>query len=141
MAPRVVLDTNVLVSAVRSRRGASFRVLQLVGLGKFEICISVPLVLEYESALKKVPVNLRPGMAEIDAIIDYLCMVGERHKIYYLWRPHLRDAKDDMVLELAVTAQSDAIITYNKHHFLGANRFGLSVISPRELLDRIGDLS
>jgi putative PIN family toxin of toxin-antitoxin system len=141
MAPRVVLDTNVLVSAVRSRRRASFRVLQLVGLGKFEICISVPLVLEYESALKKVPVNLRPGMAEIDAIIDYLCMVGERHKIYYLWRPHLRDAKDDMVLELAVTAQSDAIITYNKHHFLGANRFGLSVISPRELLDRIGDLS
>jgi predicted nucleic acid-binding protein len=80
-------------------------------------------------------------MAEIDTIIDYLCMVGERHKIYYLWRPHLRDAKDDMVLELAVTARSDAIITYNKQHFLGAKRFGLSVISPRELLDRIGELT
>jgi putative PIN family toxin of toxin-antitoxin system len=141
MKPRVVLDTNILVSAMRFQRGASFKVLQLVGLGKFEICISVPLVLEYESALKKIPPSHRPGMSEIDAIIDYLCMVGEKHKIYYLWRPYLRDVKDDMVLELAVTARSDAIITYNRHHFLGVKRFGLSVISPRELLDRIGELS
>ena len=94
--------------------------------------------------LKKDPgLAYGPGIAEIDAIIGYLVgMVGARHNdLLRLWRPHLRDAKDDMVLELAVTARSDAIITYNKHHFLGAKRFGLSVISLRELLERIGELS
>ncbi len=141
MKPHIVLDTNILVSGSRSRNGASFRVLQLVGTGKFQICISVPLVLEYEAALKKIPPSLRLGMSDIDAIIDYFCMVSEKYKIYYLWRPQLRDAKDDMVLELAVAAKADAIVTYNRDHFLGVKRFGLSVISPRELLIEIGEIS
>ena len=47
----VVLDTNVLEAAFRSRRGASFAVLSLVGTGCFEIAVSVPLVLEYEEVL------------------------------------------------------------------------------------------
>ncbi|HAS50295.1 MAG TPA: DNA-binding protein, partial [Gammaproteobacteria bacterium] len=84
--PLIVLDTNVLVAALRSRSGASYRVLSQVGQNLFTIAISVPLVMEYEDVLT------RPGMVPIsrsavDAVLDYLCVVGQRQRIFYLWRP------------------------------------------------------
>src|SRR4030042_3811512 len=104
MAPRVVVDTNVLVSALRSQRGASFRLLSRVDSGSFQICVSVPLILEYEAAAKRL---CRPGglsRRTVDTIVDYPCRVGTNQRAYYLWRPVLRDLNDDMVLEVAVAA-------------------------------------
>jgi len=66
--------------------------------------------------------------------------VGQRFKIYYLWRPFLSDPKDDMVLELAVTSNADSIVTCNKADFKGADQFGLELITPKELLKQIGEL-
>jgi len=140
MVPKVVMDTNVLVAALRSQKGASFRMLSLVDSGKFTLCLSVPMVLEYEAAAKKQAPTTGLRAADIDAIIDYLCLVGQHFKIYYLWRPFLSDPKDDMVLELAVTSNADSIVTYNKAHFKGAGKFGLQLITPRELLKQIGEL-
>lgn len=71
--PRVVLDTNVLVAGLRSRRGASFRLLSEVGRGKFEIALSVPLVLEYEDALLRHAAVTGLSTADVDAVLDYLC--------------------------------------------------------------------
>lgn len=73
-------------------------------------------------------------------MVDGLCTLAHHHKIYFLWRPYLRDAKDEMILELAVTAVCDYIITYNKRDFEGAQRFGIEVVTPREFLERIGEL-
>jgi putative PIN family toxin of toxin-antitoxin system len=140
MPIRIVLDTNVLVGALRSRKGASFKVLSLVDSGKFTLCLSVPLVLEYEAASKKQAKATGLSTADIDSIIDYLCLVGEHFKVYYLWRPFLRDAKDDMVLELAVTSNAESIVTYNRVDFKGANQFGIKVITPKALLLQIGAL-
>jgi putative PIN family toxin of toxin-antitoxin system len=126
MGPRIVLDTNVLVSGLRSRNGASFRILSLIGSGRSSVCLSVPLVLEHEAAARRqVKVSGLSATAVRD-IIDYICKAGQHFKIYYLWRPLLRDPKDDMVLELAVSSNADAILTYNKAHFGAAKQFGIT---------------
>ena len=132
------MDTNVLVSALRSQQGASHKFLRLVGQEKFQICVSVPLVLEYESAAKRLIGSTPLSGKIIDDILDYLCKVAVHGQIYYLWRPFLPDPKDDMVMELAVSAGCDFIITFNKKDFKGVEKFGLKTLTPQEFLERIG---
>lgn len=136
-APLVILDTNVLVAATRSRHGASFALLSRVGGKDFRIAVSVPLVLEYEYALLNHREESGLSEADIGAILDYLCSTAHRQEIFFLWRPSLRDPKDDMVLELAVAAEADAIVTHNKRDFAGASDFGVEVLTPPELLQRL----
>jgi putative PIN family toxin of toxin-antitoxin system len=136
--PPIVLDTNVLVAALRSRRGSSYRLLSLVDAGYFEINVSVPLVLEYEDVLSRP--ELRLSAEDARDVVDYLCTIGNRHQIHFLWRPHLDDPKDDMVLELAVTAGCHYIVTFNERDFRDIERFGLQTIRPSEFLRIIGVL-
>lgn len=138
--PFVVLDTNVVVSALRSQRGCAFRVLEAVGCGVFDIAISVPLVLEYESALiaQRLPTITE---SDVRTALDYLCSVGHQQQIFFLWRPVLTDPNDDMVLELAVAAQCVAVVTYNLRDFRGTERFGVAVWTPADLLRKVGLLS
>lgn len=138
-APHVVLDTNVLVAGLRSRRGAAYKVLSLVGQNQFQTHVSVPLVFEYEDALARHRSSLLGSDEVVEAILDYHCDVGERHQIFFLWRPLLRDPKDDLILELAVKARCDFIVTYNRRDFAGCERFGLGAITPAELLEYLGD--
>lgn len=138
--PQIVIDTNVIVSALRSQFGASYKLLMLLESNKFEIHLSVPLVLEYEEAAKRqTGKDLRAS--DVDDILDYLCMIAVLHEIYFLWRPFLSDPQDDMVLELAVAAQCKIIVTYNKQDFRGVEQFGIRVLTPREFLQEIGALS
>jgi putative PIN family toxin of toxin-antitoxin system len=132
---RVVLDTNVLVSAFRSREGVAFRLVSLLREGRFEISVSVPLVLEYEDVLHRAT-DL--GEEEILAVVRYLCSVAYRQAIFFLWRPSLPDPKDDMVLELAVASRARYIVTFNERHFAAAERFGIQVVTPKAFLDVIG---
>jgi putative PIN family toxin of toxin-antitoxin system len=138
--PQIVVDTNVFVAALRSSRGASHRLLRLIDRGKFEINISVPLVLEYEDAGKRVAEEVGLGDEDIEDIVDYICKVANHHKVYYLWRPFLRDPKDDMVLELAVSGGCEVIVTYNVRDFEGVEAFGLKVMTAKEFLEQIGEL-
>jgi putative PIN family toxin of toxin-antitoxin system len=138
---KIVIDTNVFVAALMSRRGASFRLIELVGTGRFEISVSVPLVLEYEDAAKRwVGSRIALSEAEIDDVIDYMCAVAEHHKVYFLWRPIVKDPEDDMVLELAVGAQCSFIVTYNVKDFEGMELFGIEAITPKTFLEKIGAL-
>jgi putative PIN family toxin of toxin-antitoxin system len=141
MKPRIVIDTNVLISGLRSRNGASFKLLTLLGLDRFVVSVSVPLVLEYEETSKFFSRKFRLSHKDIDDIIDYLCSISEHRKIHFLWRPVLRDPSDDMVLELAVESESKYILTYNKKDFRGAEKFGIDVVTPKEFLIQIGELS
>ena len=135
----VVLDTNVFISALRSKRGASHQVLRLVGKGKFEIELSVPLVLEYEATAKRQSRQLGLSHADIDNILDFVCRVGRHHAIHFLWRPQLRDPGDDMVLELAVEAEAEFIVTFNIRDFSGTQDFGVRAIRPQTLLEMVGE--
>lgn len=138
--PQVVLDTNVIVSGLRSRRGTAFRLLTLVGTGKFDIHLSVPLVLEYQEVLSRELSNLYVTATDIEQLIEFHCLVAKRHKIFFLWRPYLPDPKDDMVLELAVKAGCDSVVTYNTRDFVGIERFGIRTVTPTEFLQSIGAL-
>jgi predicted nucleic acid-binding protein len=133
----VGLDTNVLVTAIRSRRGASFEILSRVGTGGFDIAVSVPLVLEYEDALLRHIPETSLDETDVRDMIDYLCTAAVRQEIFFLWRPFLKDPGDDLVLEVAVAADCDVIVTYNLRDFAGIERFGLRALSPGTFLDEL----
>lgn len=135
------MDTCVLVPALRSRRGASHRLLRLIDSGKFEVSLSVPLLLEYEEVCKRLVGTIPLTESDIDAVLDYFCHVAHHQTVFYLWRPFLKDPEDDMVLELAVAADCQVIVTYNVRDFRGAERFGIRVLTPQEFLREIGELS
>ena len=131
---RVVLDSNVLVAALRSRNGASFRLLRLLRESRFEVALSVPLAFQYEAVLVRHAKELGLAKKEAVGLVDYFCQVAHRQEIHFLWRPTLRDPGDEFVLELAVAAECKVIVTHNTKDFRGAERFGISVITPGEFL-------
>lgn len=132
--PRIVIDTNVLVAALRSRSGWSFELLQRIGLGQFQQVVTVPLVMEYEDVL------LRPGMVRVSSaavghVLDYVCATAIRQPVHFLWRPRLSDIQDDMVLEAAVNGQCQCIVTWNVRDFAAAAEFGIEVVDPQTFLN------
>ena len=137
---QIIIDTNVVYSALRSRNGASFRLFSLLHSGKFENNLSVPLILEYEDVLKRKQPTLSISNEQIDQFLDYLCRIGNCHDVYYLWRPILRDPGDDLILELAVRANCKYIVTYNKLDFEGVKEFGIEVVTAKEYLKIIEEL-
>jgi predicted nucleic acid-binding protein len=84
--------------------------------------------------------HLHFSEADVRDFLDYLCSVGRHQAVHYLWRPYLRDAKDDLFLEVAVAGNCDAIITYNLRDFAGADKFGVRILTPGDFLQRIGEL-
>ena len=140
MAPNIVLDTNVIIAALRSRRGASNKLVSLVGTQRFEIHDSVALILEYEEVLQRQRNELGLSEDEISVFIDSLCAMAHHHQIYFLWRPYLSDVNDDLVLELAVSANCEYILTHNVRDFRGSERFGVQAITPKEFLQIIRDV-
>lgn len=134
---RVVVDTSVIVAGLRSRNGASFQILAALPKGRFTPLISVPLILEYEAVLKR-DEHLRShgiSAARIDDFLNGWLMSAVPVRLHYLWRPQLRDAADEMVLEAAINGRARAIVTHNIRDFAaGAKSFDLGVWSPANFL-------
>lgn len=137
--PQIVLDTNVLIAALRSRRGASSKLLTLVGTGRFEVHISVALVLEYEEVLMRYRVELGLSQDDVADLVDALCSLASPQEVHFHWRPYLHDPDDDFLLDLAVAARCGYIITFNQRHFAGVERFAITVMTPGEFLKSIGE--
>ena len=137
----VVIDTNVLISALRSKQGASHKLLLLLADDAFTPNVSVPLFIEYESVAKRT--GLLSGLDSniINSILDYFLSKSKIRKIFYLWRPFLKDQKDDLVLEVAVESQSEYIITFNTSDFSGCEKFGVKIVTPYEFMKVRGLLS
>lgn len=140
VTPKIIIDTNVFIAALRSKRGASYLLLSLLDSGKFIVNISVPLILEYEDVAKRQLNDLSLTEQDITAIVDYICHIAVHQPIFYLWRPVLRDAKDDMVLEVAVAATCEYIVTFNVRDFVGSEQFGIQIVPPKVFLQQIGVL-
>jgi hypothetical protein len=94
--------------------------------------------IEYEDTAKRLVGEIPLTERDVDDILDYLCSVAHHRRIYYLWRPFLSDPRDDMVLELVVTAECDFIVTFNQSDFVGVEQFGLATLTPKEFLQKIG---
>lgn len=140
VVPQIVIDTNVVIAAQRSKRGASSKLMSLIGTGRFDLHISVPLVLEYEEVLLRQELQLGLTSRDVDDLLDAICALAEHHQIHFLWRPFLRDEKDEMLLELAVASNCDYLVTYNKRDFRGVEKFGIRVVDSREFLQAIGEI-
>lgn len=132
---QIVVDTNVFVTALRSQFGASYKLLSLLDTNIYILNLSVPLVLEYEEVAKRMIGEITLSENEIDDILDYVINKANHWKIFYLWRPQLKDPSDDMVLELAVTASCNYILTYNVKDFKNSEKFGITAITPKAFLD------
>ena len=127
----------MLYAGLRSKRGASYKLLEHLNSGKFEINLSVPLVLEYEEVLLRKQSTINFTDKELGQILDYLCRIANLHEVHFLWRPILNDPKDDMILDLAVRANCRHIVTYNTRDFSGVNQFGIQVATAQEFLKEI----
>jgi predicted nucleic acid-binding protein len=133
MIPNVVIDTNVLVTALKSNKGWAYDLLRYIGCGHFQHIITVPLILEYEDVLLRknmVPISTQ----EVNAVLDYICHTGTEKQVHYLWRPHLRDLGDDFVLEAAMAGQCRHIVTYNMTDFAQAASMNVTPITPKDFL-------
>jgi len=138
--PDIVIDTNVVIAALRSKRGASYKLLWLVGTQKFEIHDSVPLVLEYEEVVLRYRIGLGLSQEDVSDLIDALCSQSHHHEIYFLWRPSLSDPNDEMILELAVSARCNYIVTHNISDFKGVEKFGIKAVTPGMFLRILGEV-
>ena len=130
---RLVLDTDVIVAAFRSDRGASRQLLLAVLDRKVVMLVSVPLMLEYEAVLKRPEQLDAIGVSadEIDTVLDALAAVAQPVRLLFLWRPMLKDPADEMVLDTAVNGQADRLVTFNLRHLgQAAREFGISVDVP-----------
>jgi predicted nucleic acid-binding protein len=129
----------VIIAAMLSRRGASFRILTLLGDPRFEYAISAALVLECEDVAFRPSLRIPLAPAAINSVLDRLCLFGFEPRVYFHTRPQLRDPGDEYLLELAVAGRCSYIVTHNVRDFAGAERFGIEVISPAEFLRLIGE--
>lgn len=140
MISRLTLDTDVVVAAIRSPRGASAAILMAARNERITLVVSVSLALEYESVCKRAEHWLEAGLSEkeVDAFLDAVIAMAEPVETHFLWRPQLRDPADEMVLETAVNGRAAALVTFNKRDFGRVPaQFGIEALFPREALARI----
>ena len=140
MIRRVVLDTSVIVAALRNRSGAGNAVLRLVATSRLTPLATPPLFLEYEDVLKRAEQRLTHGLAPeaIDKFLAELAALIEPVDVHFRWRPQLRDPNDELVLEAAIHGRADALVTYNLADFaIASDRFKIPVLSPGDLLKKM----
>lgn len=140
MLRKVVLDTSVVVAALRTRSGAGNAVLRLVASRRLVLLATPPLFLEYEDVLKRPEQQLAHGLAPaaIEEFLAELAALVEPVDVHFLWRPQVRDPNDEMVLEAAINGRADALVTYNVADFSSAgDRFAIPILRPAELLRKV----
>jgi putative PIN family toxin of toxin-antitoxin system len=137
---RVVIDACVLVAGLRSRLGASNKLLTLVAGRAIVPIVSTAVFLEYEAVLSRPEQRPVTRMSEKDiaGFLAAFASAAEPVELDFLWRPQLTDPADEMMLEAAVNGRARAIVTYNVRHFAAAERlFGLKIVTPAALLKEI----
>jgi len=137
---QIVVDTNVLIAGLRSQRGASYKLLSMLNDERWQLNVSTALILEYEEVLKRERVQLSLSLEDIDDILDGLCAIANKRNIFYLWRPTARDPDDEFLVDLAVRTQADFIITYNKRDLQKAEEFGITLVTAKEFLQKVGEI-
>lgn len=137
---RVILDTNVILAAMRSQTGASYRLLLTIGHPQRQSVVTPALMYEYEDVIRR-PGNV-PGLSpqDITDILDMVYHESHRQLVWFSWRPASPDPGDDLVLDAAVAGGCDFVVSFNERHLRTARELGIEVITPAELLKLIGEI-
>ena len=136
----MVLDTDVVVAALRSPGGASAAIVRLARQGRVTLLMSVALALEYEAVCSRPEHRLAAGLSEdeVNVLVDAIIALAEPVAMHFLWRPQLRDPCDEMVLEAAINGDADALVTFNVRDFGSLpGHFGVDLILPRDAIVRM----
>ena len=133
-----MLNTIVIVAAFRSRRGASNALLRLVDEGHAILLCSTALFLEYGAVLSRARTRAFAGhsLDDVAGIVSALAALCEPVDISFRVRPLLRDPDDEMVIEVALNAPTDAIVTHNVRDFAPARALGVMIANPGEMIGR-----
>ena len=137
---QIVIDTNVLVSGLRSNQGASYKLLSILNDRRWQVNVSTALMYEYEEILKDASKGLGLTLQDVDLAINAICNIANFHPIFFLWRPMLKDADDEFLVDLAFNAQADFIITYNQKDLQAVEKFGIQVVTPKQFLQIVGEI-
>ena len=129
-----MLDTNVIVASLKSARGASRRILEQIGTGRFELALSTPVLLEYEELFHRMLPPLGVDPSSVIGILDVWASHSVLQDIHFLWRPFLPDREDDLMLELAFNARCSHIVTFNLKDFRGIAELGIEAVTPGQFL-------
>jgi predicted nucleic acid-binding protein len=137
---RVILDTNVILAALRSQAGASYRLLMTVGHPQWQSVVTPALMYQYEDVARR-PGNV-PGLSaqDITNILDLIYRESHRQVIWFSWRPASPDPGDDLVLDAAIVGGCDFVVSFNERHLRAARDFGMEVLTPTALLKLIGEI-
>ena len=127
----------MLFSGLYSSTGASFQILKLIDSREIIPVISTTLLFEYEDVLKREQSELKLSHKQVDIILDNICALSTFQQIYFLWRPYLKDQKDDHILEVAVASKTKTIVTHNLKDFKEVEKFGIKAIPPGKFLEVI----
>jgi putative PIN family toxin of toxin-antitoxin system len=134
----MILDTDVIIAAIHSSKGASAEIVRQVLRRQLCIELSVAMVLEYEAVATCNSHLLAGGLTENEAtnLIDALATFADPVEIHFRWRPQLRDADDEMALEAAINAKGRAIVTFNIRDFaMAAENFDVALKTPGQILE------
>lgn len=136
---RLVLDTNVIVAAFRSRNGASNLLLRFADQGLVTPLCSTALFLEYEAVLCRKETRAATGhtLKDVAKAMSAIAAIAEGVDISFRTRPILSDAADEMVLEAALNGNADAIVTHNVKDFGPARKLGVTVATPADIVRRL----
>lgn len=125
---------------MRSPGGASAAVVRLARQRRVTLLVSVALALEYEAVCRRLEHRLAAGLSEdqVNVFVDAIIALAEPVTMHFLWRPQLRDLCDEMVLEIAINGEADALVTFNTKHFGDVPaHFGVDLLLPREATIRM----
>lgn len=131
---RVVLDSNVVVSACLSPQGASATIFELALLGYFTLCISQEVLSEYREVLARPKFSRQ--LERIKAVLEGLEEIAE------VVAPQKRlalspDEEDNRLLECAQASNAEFLVTGNRKHF-PEHLDDTRIVSPREFVTELG---
>jgi putative PIN family toxin of toxin-antitoxin system len=137
---QVVVDTNVLIAALRSERGAARLFVDRLDDPRWQINVSTALLLEYEDVLTRANMAEYISHSDVEPFIEAICSIARFREIFFLWRESDVDPDDAFILELAIHSGADFLVTFNTKHFAAAADFGVKLITPKEFLRTIGEI-
>jgi putative PIN family toxin of toxin-antitoxin system len=134
---QLVMDTSVLIAGLRSKRGASQAVLRLLNDPRIKFHVSNALLFEYEEVLRREQAALGLTDEDIENVLDGFCALTEKHYRLFVLRPTSRDPDDDFLVDLAVSAGVDYLVTHNTCDLHPVERYGIKVVTPKQVLEKL----